>query len=213
MKSSISILSSKKRLEYINELNHTDCDYIHVDVMDGKFVDDTQFNLNETKAVNYVSNKLLDIHLMVDNPINFVNNYKGYKIEYITFHVECGKDINKVINKIHKMGYKAGLSIKPKTDIKEIEEYLSKIDLVLVMSVEPGKGGQHFLKDTAKKVKQLKKIIKENKYDVLIEVDGGINNETVKLIPDADIVVIGSYLLNGNNRYDYKRYIKKVVGK
>ena len=213
MKSSISILSSMNRLEYINELNHTDCDYIHVDVMDGKFVKETNFNLNETKAVNYVSNKPLDIHLMVDNPINFINNYKGYKIEYITFHVECGKDIDKIINKIHKMGYKAGLSIKPKTDIKEIENYLSKIDLILVMSVEPGLGGQEFIKSTAKKVKELKEIIKEKKYDVLVEVDGGINNETVKLIPDADIVVIGSYLLNGNNRYDYKRYIKEVIGK
>lgn len=213
MKSSISILSSKNRLEYINELNHTDCDYIHVDVMDGKFVPETNFNLNETKAVNYVSNKLLDIHLMVDNPINFINNYKGYKIEYITFHVECGKDVDKIINKIHKMGYKAGLSIKPKTDIKEIEKYLSKIDLILVMSVEPGKGGQEFIKDTGKKVKELRKLIDDNKYDIVIEVDGGINDETVKLIPDADMVVIGSYLLNGSNRYEYKRYIKKVVGK
>ena len=213
MKSSISILSSKNRLEYINELNYTDCDYIHVDVMDGKFVPDTQFSLNETKAVNYVSNKLLDIHLMVDNPINYINNYKGYNIEYITFHIECGKDMDKIINKIHKMGYKVGISIKPKTDIKEIEEYLSKIDLVLVMSVEPGKGGQKFIKDTTKRVKYLRKIINDNKYDVKISVDGGINNETVKLVSDADMVVIGSYLLNGNNRYEYKRYLKKVIGK
>lgn len=213
MKSSISILSSKNRLEYINELNYTTCDYIHIDVMDGKFVFDTQFSDNEVKAVNYVSNKLLDIHLMVDDPINYINKYKGYNIEYITFHLECGKDIDKIIDKIHKLGYKAGISIKPGTDASKVEKYLSKIDLVLVMSVEPGKGGQKFIKSTTDKVKYLRNIIDKNKYDAVIEVDGGINNETVKLVLDADMVVIGSYILNGNNRYEYQRYINKVIKK
>jgi len=213
MKSSISILSSDNRLEYINELNYTNCNYIHVDVMDGKFVPGTQFSDNEVKAINYVSNKLLDIHLMVDDPIKYINKYKEYNIKYITFHLECGKDIDRIIDKIHKFGYKAGISIKPGTNIDKIEKYLPKVDLVLVMSVEPGKGGQKFIKDTINKVKHLRDIVDKNKYDVVIEVDGGINNDTAKLVPYADMVVIGSYILNGNNRYEYQRYINKVIDK
>lgn len=208
---SVSILSCDNRLECINELNHTKCNYIHVDVMDGKFVSDIQFPLNEIKAIDYVSNKKLDVHLMVDNPSYYLNKIKDFKIEYVTFHIECGKDIERIINKIHLLGFKAGLSVKPGTDMKEIEKYLPKLDMVLVMSVEPGKGGQEFMMETIDRVNYLKDIIVRNKYDTVIEVDGGINNETIKLIPNIDIAVVGSYITKGNNRYEYQKFINKII--
>lgn len=212
MEVSVSILSSDNRLEYVCDLNHTNCKYIHVDVMDGKFVDDKQFPYNEIKAINYVANKKLDVHLMVKNPWIYINNLRGYNIEYITFHMECDKDIGKTIDKVHKLGYKVGLAISPDTDIKDIASYLSCIDMVLIMSVEPGKGGQQFLDSTIDRVNYIKDIIKENNYKVLIEVDGGINKDTVKLIPNVDIVVVGSYILNnGNNYFDYEKIINGII--
>jgi ribulose-phosphate 3-epimerase len=207
---SVSILSSDKRLECVNELNLTSCSYIHIDVMDGKFVSDKQFPFNEIKAINYVSNKLLDIHLMVKNPLIYVNNLRGYKIEYITFHIECNQDIDKIIDRIHKLGYKAGLAIKPNTDIKELNKYLDKVEMILIMSVEPGKGGQEFLMGTVDRVNYLREFINMNYYDTIISVDGGINDETAKLVSSADIVVVGSYVIKGNNHYEYQKYIDKV---
>jgi ribulose-phosphate 3-epimerase len=178
--------------------------------MDGKFVSDKQFPFNEIKAVNYVSNKLLDVHLMVNNPLTYINYLKGYKIEYITFHIECCQDIDRVIDKIHKLRYKAGLAIKPNTNIKEVEKYLDKVEMVLVMSVEPGKGGQEFLMGTVDRVNYLREIIDRNNYETVIEVDGGINDKSIKLIPSVDVAVVGSYIIKGNNHYEYQKYIDKV---
>ncbi len=211
MEVNISILSSKKRLEYVNGLNKTNCDYIHVDVMDGEFVPDKQFPVEEVKAIEYVSLKPLDVHLMVSDPEKYLKKLgKLERIEYVIFHIECDVDIDRVIEKIRKLGYKVGIAISPKTDIKRLEEYLKKIDLVLVMSVEPGKGGQKFIESTTKRVRYLKKIINENKYKIVIEVDGGITNNTCKLVKDADRVVVGSYILKGSNCYEYQKYIDNV---
>lgn len=212
MEVSVSILSSDKRLEYVNCLNHTNCSYIHVDVMDGKFVKDKQFSYNEIRAINYVSNKKLDVHLMVKNPWIYINNLRGYNIEYITFHLESGKDVTKTVNKIHKLGYKAGLAISPGTDIKEIDNYLSFIDMVLIMSVEPGYGGQKFLNSTIYRVNYVKEQLEKKDCKVLVEVDGGINDETVGLLSNVDIAVVGSYILkNGNNYFDYRRIIDGII--
>ena len=211
MKISTSILSSNNRIESVKKLNRTNTSYIHIDVMDGKFVEDTQFSkVNEINAINIMSNNKLDVHLMVENPKYYLRKLKDMNIEFVTVHLEIEKELNSIIKTIKGKGYKAGLAVKPETDIKELEPYLPNIDLVLIMSVEPGKGGQKFISSTTKKIKELRKIINDNNYDILIEVDGGINEESIEKIEDADIAVAGSYIINSNNYY---KAIEKLLDK
>ena len=212
MKISTSILSSDNRIEAVKKLNRTPTNYIHIDVMDGKFVEDKQFSkVNEINAINIMSNNKLDIHLMVENPKYYLRKLKDMNIEFVTVHLEIEKELKSIIKTIKGKGYKAGLAIKPETDLKELEPYLSEIDLVLVMSVEPGKGGQKFKSTTTKKVQELRKIIEENNYDVLIEVDGGIDNETIEKIKEADIAVAGTYIIKSNNYYKSIETLKNKV--
>ena len=200
MKISTSILSAKDRIESIKKLNRTNTSYIHVDVMDGKFVQDKQFDTYEkVHSVSLVSEKKLDIHLMVDNPYEYVIQYKNMDIEFITIHVESSGDKKKTIDEIKGMGYKVGLAIKPNTDVKELEKYLDDIDMILVMSVEPGKGGQTFIHSSVEKIDSVKKLIGDR--NILVEVDGGINDETISLVQDVDIAVVGSYIVGSDNYY------------
>ena len=202
MKISTSILNSDNRIESVKKLNRTHTSYIHIDVMDGKFVEDKQFSkINEINAINIMSNNKLDIHLMVENPKYYLRKFKDMNIEFITVHLEIDKEISSIIKSIKGKGYKAGLAIKPETDIKELVPYLPDLDLVLVMSVEPGKGGQKFKSTTTKKIQELRKIIDENNYNTLIEVDGGINDETIEKVKKADIAVVGSYITKNENYY------------
>ena len=200
MKLSTSILSSEDRIKSVLELNHTKTSYIHIDVMDGKFVSNVQFDTFEkVHSVSLVTQKPLDIHLMVDNPIEYIIQYKDMNIEFISFHIEIKKNIKDVIDKIHEFGYKACIAIKPDTDIMKLEKYLDDFDMILVMSVEPGRGGQKFISSTVDKIKDVKKLIGDR--DILVEVDGGINDETIGLVQDVDIVVSGSYIINSDNYY------------
>lgn len=208
MEISTSILNADDRIEAIVKLNRTNHSYVHVDVMDGNFVSDTQFNVNEIRAINIVSNIPLDVHLMVDDPIKYVNKLNDLNIKYITFHVEVKKNISKIISKIKELGYGVGLSIKPDTDIEELIPYLKDIDMILVMSVEPGKGGQKFLNKTIDRVKKIKNIITKNKYDIKIEVDGGIDDKTITMLDGVDIAVVGSYIIKSDN---YSGRINKLL--
>lgn len=195
-KISTSILSSNERIECIQKLNNTNTDYIHIDVMDGKFVPNYQFSKEEIQKLLPYSNKPLDIHLMTENPDEYLDILNNQNIEFITIHLEIKQDIKKIIDKIKLKGYKVGISIKPETDIKEIIKYLDDIDLILIMSVNPGYGGQKFIPDTIDKLKAIKKYQK----DFLIEIDGGINDSTIKLVkPYIDIAVAGSYIINNDN--------------
>ena len=138
--------------------------------------------------------------------IDHIDNYKNLNPDYITFHIEATKNPILIIDHIKKNNIKVGISLKPDTDIKKIKPYLSVIDLVLVMSVEPGYGGQEFI-DVTDKIEELKKLRDEYNYNYLIEVDGGINNKTAKLVNDADIVVVGSYITSSDN---YKTAIDRI---
>lgn len=203
MKISTSILNTKDRVKAVIELNKTNTSYIHIDVMDGIFVSNTQFNtIKEIDAINMVSKHKLDIHLMVENPIEYIEQLGNMNIEYITFHLEVEKDIKQIISKIKEKKYKVGISIKPNTGIKKIKPYIKDIDLILVMSVEPGKGGQEFLPSTLEKINNLKKLISKNNSNILIEVDGGINNKTITKLDNVDIAVVGSYVINSDNYYN-----------
>ena len=208
MQISTSILNSLNREESIKKLNYTKTNYIHIDVMDGLFVSDKQFTINEIKSLSNISMKKLDIHLMVENPINYVKELSNMKIEYITFHIEVDNDINKIISSIRDLGYKVGIAIKPDTDINKLKPYLDKIDLILVMSVVPGKGGQPFLETTPPRINKIKELIQDK--DILIEVDGGITEKTIEKVPNADIVVSGSYIVKSD---DYNRQIENLLNK
>lgn len=191
MKLSISLLSIKNRLEFIKKINNYNIDYIHIDVMDNTFTNNVAYSIEEINEINKISNKKLDIHLMVNDPIKYINSFNNMNIEYIIFHVEIDKDINNLINTVHGMGYKCGLAINPNTNINTLEQYINNIDLILVMSVMPGYGGQLFINSIYNKLESLR-----NKYkNITISVDGGINQDNIyKLNSLVDMVVIGSYL-------------------
>ena len=194
VKISTSILSSNNRQE--KKLNSTTTEYIHIDSMDGKFVNNYQMPIEEIIELNKISNKPFDVHLMVENPEEYINNLKNLNIEYITIHLEINKDIKDLINQIKKLNYKVGLSIKPNTKIEEIIPYLKDIDLVLIMSVEPGQGGQEFIPTSLNKAKDLRKY----NQNIIIEMDGGIKEHNIKEIKKyIDIAVVGSYITNQDN--------------
>lgn len=203
MNLSVSILSSPNRIACIKALNQTTIDYFHIDVMDGIFVNNFQMPIEEIEELAKYTRKPLDIHLMVENPIKYIEDLsqKNIKAEYITFHVEVAKNKIEIISKIKAKGYKVGLSIKPNTNLEEIIPYLPLIDLLLVMSVEPGKGGQEFISSTLEKISKLKKIIDKLKKEIVIEVDGGINNNNVESLKKVgtDIIVSGSYIVKSEN--------------
>lgn len=206
---STSYLSIKNDLENkLIKLDKTSTDYIHVDVMDGKFVPNETLKFNELYLIFNRLNKPFDVHLMVDDVYSYIDEYTKINPEYITFHLEVKQKIDNLIEYIKNKNIKVGISIKPNTSINELIPYLDKIDLVLVMSVEPGKGGQAFIKNSTDKINELNKIRKNNNYNYVIEVDGGINIDTIDLVKNADIIVSGSFITNSDN---YEDKIKQLL--
>ena len=201
MKVSVSFLSSVlKPNVIIDKINNTNADFVHVDVMDGKFVDNKTYSIGEILKLSNYMKKPMDVHLMVNNPKKYIEKLALLNVEYITFHYESVKNVEDVIELIHNCGLKAGISIKPSTNASEIINYLDKLDLVLVMSVEPGRSGQSFMSSVIYKIESLKKVIDEKGYKTVISVDGGINEETARLVKDkgADMVVSASFLHDGD---------------
>lgn len=200
-KVSVSFLSSKNKEEDLIKLGATDADYIHVDVMDGKFVKNKNLPFKLLDRLSYTLQKRLDVHLMVNKPNKFIEEYATLNSEYITIHVELPKEvIDSSIELIKSYGIKCGLAIKPNTDINLLKDYLDRIDLILVMSVEPGSGGQEFISETPNRIAKIKELIGKKK--IAINVDGGINDKTVKCLDKANIVVSGSYVVNSDSFMD-----------
>ena len=197
MKIAGSFLKIKDDINKIKELEKY-TDQIHFDIMDGKFTD------NKTNIKDIHIEKDIDIHLMVLDIKSYVDKVLKYNPKYITFHLEATDNIIENINYIKEKNKKVGLAINPETDIEKIYKYLNKIDLVLLMSVPPGKGGQKFI-DISQKINKLYNYRKENNLSFIIEVDGGINNETIKKVQKADVIVCGSYITDSN---DYKNQVK-----
>ncbi len=211
---SASLLNAKEEniIKTIYDLEVAKTDYFHIDVMDGKFVENDTIETmrKNTEYIKSVSNLQIDVHLMVDNVEEFIKDYLDMNVNCITFHIEaCKKEkqILELIKYIKENNCKVGLAIKPQTSIEEIYEYIPYIHKVLVMTVEPGKGAQKLLPETIQKISELNKFIYENGYEVDIEVDGGINDKTAKQVIDAgaNILVVGSYLINSE---DYAKVIK-----
>lgn len=188
MKVSVSILGLNDRKKAISLLNNTNCDYIHIDVMDGSFVPNKQFTTEEINNLEIISKKKFDVHLMVDNPREYIENLDISNIEYIIVHSEIAKDINELLDLIKSYNVKCGLSIKPNTDISILTPYLNKLDLILVMSVEPGFSGQEFISNSLDKVSKLKQIIKNNNLDIVMAIDGGINGSNASLVKKVVLI-------------------------
>lgn len=200
MKVSVSFIKSKNNeVDTINLLNQTDCDFLHVDVMDGSFVEEKNFNFSEFLEWQKENEKPLDVHLMCSNPKKYIKEYVNLNTEYITIHAEVEKDLKELISLIHCYGVNAGLSINPNTPVEKIKDYLYDIEQVLIMSVEPGKGGQKFMESVIPKIEELKKLREENGFEYIINIDGGINKETIKQVKDCDMVVSGSYICLSDN--------------
>lgn len=206
MKISTSFLSSSNIPKDLVKLNETDTDYIHVDIMDGNFVKKKTMPFKEMRNIYKYTSKRLDVHLMVKNPKKYIKDYASLNTEYITFHIETD-DVLKNLELIKKYGIKCGLAIKPNTEIKELVPYLPLLDLVLIMSVEPGEGGQKFMDDAENKINELKVLLKEYKSKALINVDGGINKDTKDKCKNADILVVGSYVVLSD---DFQKRIDEV---
>lgn len=200
MKIAVSILNVKDDVSKIEQVEKSSADYIHLDIMDGEFV-------SNKVDMNYNYNKSLDIHFMVYDVMTYIDKYKHLNPEYITFHYEAVNNHIEIIDYIKSLGIKVGLSISPDTSVDEIIPYLKFVDLVLVMSVVPGKGGQTFIPNSIDKINYLYDLREKNSYDYKIEVDGGINKDTLKFVNKVDIAVIGSYITNSLN---YEEIIKEI---
>lgn len=216
MEVSASILSVKKEncIQTFYNLETSGINYFHIDVMDGDFVENntTKIMTEYTEYLNTITNIPLDVHLMVKDVMAYVKSYLIFEPRSITMHYEAAKSEKELlewIQYIKEQNCKVGVSIKPNTSIENIFEFLPYIHTVLVMTVEPGKGGQKLIPETIEKIKKLKKYLQENHLEVEIEADGGINENNVKELKEAgcDIVVAGTSIVTSNN---YKETVKKL---
>ena len=195
----------------IEKIENGKADWLHYDVMDGHFVPNISFGYSVLKDVSKVTNLFLDVHLMISDPFKYVDNFIASNASLIVFHYEAVEEneIDKLIKHIKNNNVDVGIAIKPDTCQDVLKPFLSKLDLVLVMSVEPGFGGQTFNHSAIEKISKLAKLREENNYHYLIEVDGGINESTAKLCRQAgvDVLVAGSYVFNSD---DYTKAIESL---
>lgn len=185
----------------ISLVDKSEAEYIHIDIMDGVFVPNLSFAFPIMKSVDKLSDKVMDVHLMIVEPQKFINEVRKFGGDIMTVHYEACTHLHRAIQSIKDAGMKAGVAINPSTPVSMLSEVIADLDLVCVMSVNPGFAAQKFISNSVNKVKELKALIQQKGSNALIEVDGGINLETGKLVRDAgaDIVVAGNYVFNAQD--------------
>ena len=186
-------------------------EWIHVDVMDGMFVPNISIGVSVVKDIRKVTDKTLDVHLMVQEPIRYVKQFAEAGSDYITVHVEACEDVAATIDAIHAEGKKAGLAINPETPLEDMAPYISMIDLIVVMTVHPGFGGQSYIDECTEKIEILSAVIEGEGYDCLLEVDGGVklDNVAIPLEAGANVIVAGSAVFGSDIEENVKAFKKK----
>ena len=195
--------------EQIKAAEKAGAEYVHIDVMDGLFVPSISFGMPTVRSVRKITDTVLDVHLMIQEPERYIDEFADCGADIITFHLEATKDPQAVIDMIHQRGLKAGMSIKPATPITEVKPYLDTVDMILVMTVEPGFGGQQYIESSTQKIKDVRAMIQEAGREVDVQVDGGIHAGTLKTVLDAgaNVIVAGSAIYTGDiekNVADFK---------
>ena len=196
----------------INMINQSDADWFHLDVMDGVFVPNISFGIPVIKSIQQSAKKELDVHLMIVNPDKYIRKFKEVGASVLTVHYEACIHLHRTIQAIKHEGMRAGVAINPHTPISVLNDVLNEIDLVCVMSVNPGFGGQDFIENTFNKIKKLKELKDRNTYNFLIEIDGGVNIENAKKLIDAgaDVLVAGSSVFKSKNPTETIRKLKNI---
>ena len=196
--------------QQIVDVDNAGAQYIHIDVMDGSFVPSISFGMPLIKSIRSATDKVFDVHLMIVDPIRYIKEFAEIGADIITFHFEAAPDVCAVIDEIHSLGKRAGLSIKPGTPVEELVPYLDKVDMILVMTVEPGFGGQPFIEASYDRIKAVRAMLTERGLDTDIQVDGGITKENVRSVmaAGANVIVAGSTVYRGDAAQNTKDLLK-----
>lgn len=199
--------------EEVEMLNKSEADYIHIDIMDGRFVPNISFGLPVTEAINRHAKKPLDVHLMILEPEKYVEEFVKAGASIISVHYEACPHLHRNLQQLKELGVKRGVAINPHTPVELLNDVIQDIDLVCLMSVNPGFGGQKFIEKTYDKIRKLKSMITENQADTLIEIDGGVNRDNAPALIEAgaDVLVAGSFVFKSNDPLDTINSLKNVT--
>lgn len=194
----------------VKRIDEAGCDWIHIDVMDGIFVPNITFGMPVIKSIRGYTDKFFDVHLMIEEPARYIKEFKSAGAELLTVHVEACKNVKETIDAIHAEGMKVGLACNPETDVQEVLSYIEDVEMILIMTVHPGFGGQSYIDDCTEKIRTVRKNAEEKGLDLMIQVDGGItiDNVSVPIEAGADVIVAGSAVYKGDVEANVKAFKK-----